>query len=255
MKPLSPNLKYILPRIRKARRILLLLDYDGTLTPIVRRPDKALLSPKTKTVLKNLIKNKCIILSVVTGRSIKKIKALVGLSNIYYAGNHGLEIGFGKSSSVIPEARKSLSLVKKLSAILKKELWAVKNAEIEDKGVTISVHYRRVSSRQIPQLKKIVSEITQSYVKSKKIIVGGGKKIIEIRPPVKWDKGKYCLYLLKKFKGALPVYIGDDITDEDAFKALKKKGITIFVRGEKKTSCAQYYVTSIAKVAVFLKSI
>ena len=86
-----------------------------------------------------------------------------------------------------------------------------------------------------------------------------GKMVLEVRPAANWDKGRYCLYLMNKlkYKGEkiIPVYIGDDITDETAFKLLKKKGITIFVRGERKTSLAEYYLNSTNEVISFLKKL
>jgi len=80
--------------------------------------------------------------------------------------------------------------------------------------------------------------------------------VLEVRPALNWDKGRYCLYLMNKLKGKrekiAPVYIGDDVTDETAFKVLKEKGITVFVKGERKTSLAEYYLSSTNEVVKFL---
>lgn len=259
MKPLRPNLKYILPKIEKAPHILLFLDYDGTLAPIVDRPSKAVLSLRTRLILRKLSKSKRIILSIVSGRPLRQIKKLIGLRNIYYAGNHGLEIGLGKRGYIIPEAKKSLLLIRRLKKALSRELKPIGSLEIEDKGIVLAVHYRRVRKNLIPQLEQIFFKTTRPYHKSREIKVARGKKVLEIRPPVEWDKGRYCLYLLnrlkRKKKSLLAVYIGDDVTDEAAFKILRKKGITIFVKGEKKTSSAEYYLNSSREAADFLEKI
>lgn len=259
MKPLPSNLIYILPKIENAPRVVFFLDYDGTLTPIVDKPARAVLSPKTKFILKKLSEDKRIIVSIVSGRSLSQIRKFIGLKNIYYAGNHGLEIALGERSYIIPEAKKSLALIRSLKKALLRELKSIRSAEVEDKGIILAIHYRRVRKSLIPQIKKIFLEVTRPHLKSKKIRIAKGKKVLEIRPSVEWDKGKYCLYLLnrlkRKNKRILPVYIGDDVTDEDAFRVLRKKGVTIFVKGEKKTSSAEYYLDSSDEVNDFLTKV
>jgi len=259
LKFLSHNLKNILPKIEKSDRIVLFLDYDGTLTPIVKSPDKAFLSSSTRKILKELSDNRKITVSIVSGRSLQKIKKLVALDNIYYAGCHGMEIEYAGKTFVVPDAKKSLPILKRLKKKLRKELCCIKNVEIEDKGLVLAIHYRNVRKGCVLQLKKIFSENVRPYLYSKKIRIANGKKVIEVRPPVDWDKGRYCLYLLKKLerkgKSLLPVYIGDDETDETCFKALRRSGVTIFVKGEKRSSQAVYYLNSPAEVRALLKGL
>ena len=104
MKSLSKNLKCVLSRIKKADSILLFLDYDGTLTPIVKTHYKAILQTKTKNLLKSLVKNKSVELSIVTGRSLTDIKRLVGLKGICYCGCHGLDIDAVPKRGVLKKA-------------------------------------------------------------------------------------------------------------------------------------------------------
>jgi len=253
------NLNTILTKIESAKHLLLFLDYDGTLTPIVNRPDKALLSQDNRQLLKSLTKNEKIIISIVTGRDLKKIKRLIRIKDIYYAGCHGLEISSKTKDYVLPQVRKTLSILSKIKHALKKELKDIKSAQIEDKGLILALHYRRVHKSQILKVRKIFYDYLKPYIDSKKVKVGKGKKVLEVRPPLDRDKGMYCLHLLdslkKRYKNILPLYIGDDDTDETAFRALKKKGITIFVKGEKKTSSAEYYLGSTEEVSGFLKKL
>lgn len=240
--------------------ILLFLDYDGTLTPIVESPERAVISCQTKELLKRLSRNTKCKLAIISGRALKDIKKLVGLKNIIYSGNHGLEIEGPKikfKSSVSFEYQKILKQIKN-SLILK--FFGIKGILIEDKGLTLSIHYRSVDKKQIPRVKTIFHEIVIFYMARNKIKIRPGKKIWEIKPPVEWDKGKVVLWLLARQKFALqdksfiPIYIGDDKTDEDAFKVLKNKGLTIFV-GQPKISAAQYYLKNTGEAREFLKRI
>jgi len=257
LKSALSNLKDILQKKEKASHLLLFLDYDGTLTPIVKNPDKAILSPKTRNLLKSLTKKKSITVSIVSGRGLKKIKSLVGIKGLQYAGCHGLEISSKVNGYAFSHIKKYLPLIKDIKKGLAKQLRKVDGAQIEDKGIVLALHYRRVPKATIAQVKQIFDKVTKPYIESKRIRIGKGKKVLEVRPSVDWNKGKYCLYLLnnlkKRYKNLLPVYIGDDETDEAAFRALKQKGITIFVKGEKKTSSAKYYLSSTEEVVDFLK--
>ena len=117
-----------------------------------------------------------------------------------------------------------------------------------------------VDEKDIQEFLNIFNEITDPYIVRSKIKINSGKKVYEIRPPIMWDKGKVALWLLARQQfllernKILPVYIGDDVTDEDAFKALKKKGLTIFV-GERASSEAEYYLKTTEEVAEFLRLI
>lgn len=237
--------------------ILLLLDYDGTLTPIVESPKDAIISKETKELLGRLCKNPNYSLGIISGRSLEEIKKIVGIKNIIYAGNHGLEIEGPKikfTSQVSPRLR---SVIRNIAQDLRSKLSDIEGVLVEDKGLTLSIHYRLVKENDIPIFEKIISEVTNPYKVRDKIKVNPGKKVYEIKPPVQWDKGKVVLWLMvrQQFssgeKKVLPVYIGDDVTDEDAFKVLKRKGLTIFV-GESLRSNADYYLKNTEEVIKFL---
>lgn len=240
------------------RYIFLFLDYDGTLTPIVESPEKAAISPQIKALLKRLSRNTKFKLAIISGRSLKDIKKMVGLENIIYSGNHGLEIEGPKikfKSSASPQYK---TILKQIKDSLNAKLFGIKGIFIEDKGLTLSIHYRLVDKKQIPKVKTIFHEATIFYLLRNKIKIKPGKMVFEIRPPVEWDKGKVVLWLLARQKFALgersfiPIYIGDDKTDEDVFGVLKNKGLTIFV-GQPRASYAQYYLKNTEEVGEFLK--
>jgi len=244
----------------KDKLIFLFLDYDGTLTPIVQSPDKAIISKKTMEILRRLLKNPHCRVAIISGRALKDIKNKIGLEGIIYAGNHGLEIDGPKIKFKAPVPSGYMAILKKIKAILKKKLSKIRGVIIEDKGLTLSVHYRLVDIKDAGLVKTIFHETLAHYIVNNKIKIKPGKKVLEIRPPLEWDKGKIVLWLLARLKFDLgkepyiPIYIGDDITDEDAFKALKNAGLTVFV-GDPGSSRAKYYLKNTQEVTEFLEQI
>ena len=240
--------------------IFLFLDYDGTLAPIVNKPEKAVISKETKELLKKLLDNPRFKLSVISGRSLKDIKDRVGINGIIYVGNHGLELEGPKIRFRSPFPSKYRTTLDRIKDDLSRKAGVVKGVFLEDKGLSLALHYRLVDKKQVPMLKTLFHEAVIYYLVKNEIKIKEGKKVLEVRPPVDWDKGKIISWLLARQKFAvsnslvMPVYIGDDMTDEDAFIALKNKGITIFVGKPGKTQ-ARYYVKDTNQVSEFLKSL
>jgi len=240
--------------------IMLFLDYDGTLTPIVKTPDEAVIPPKAKGLLQALVKARGCKVAVISGRALADVKKMVGVKGIIYSGNHGLEIEGPKirfGNQVSSWMRSTINDVRKT---LGQRLSGIKGVIIEDKKMTVSIHYRLAKPSEALLVKKTVDEIALPYAKRKLIKVNHGKKVIEIKPPVKWDKGKIALWLLSRHQFEVgdekifPVYVGDDLTDEDAFSVLKNKGLTVFV-GKPRASKAGFYLKDTKEVGMFLKHI
>jgi trehalose 6-phosphate phosphatase len=260
LKHLSRNLNKISDKLQLADKLVVFLDYDGTLAPISRDPEKAILPKDTSAVLRRLRNNKNIVVAIVSGRLLSQVKKMVSIKGIYYAGCHGLEIE-NKGYACHPSRLKSvIELLKRIKPMLEKELKSsrlARYAEVEDKGLILALHYRKSDKHNQRRIKKIFHEIARPYAASGDIAVSNNKKVLEIGPNVRWDKGRYCRYFLNslniKAKNILPVYIGDDKTDDSAFKVLRKTGLTIFVRGERRTSLAEYYLDSTNEVKGFLE--
>lgn len=259
MKYLFDN-KETIRRFLTGRFVYLFLDYDGTLTPIVESPGRAALSEEARGLLDELSKSPKLKLAIVSGRSLKELQKIVHLNDIIYVGNHGFEIKGPKFRFEGPISTGFKAALKKIKEDLDRRLSAVKGVFIEDKGLTLSVHYRLVNTKDELLVKNIFYESIQPYLISKKARLTYGKKVFEVRPVAKWDKGKAVIWLLARerfrLKGnlALPVYIGDDLTDESAFNALKKKGLTISV-GKAMLLTATYYLNNTSEVIRFLKLI
>lgn len=243
-----------------SRPVYLFLDYDGTLTPIADTPDKAVISKEARKMLHELSLARECKLAIVSGRSLKDIMGIIGLKDIIYSGNHGLEIHGPKlefSSVVAPGFG---GMIKKIKADLGKKLARIKGVILEDKGHTLSVHYRMVKQPELPLVMTAFHETTAHYLVNGKIKIKTGKMMLEVRPPINWDKGRSVMWLLARQqfisgeRRVLPVYIGDDATDEDAFAALGKRGITVFV-GKPGKSRADYYLKDHKDVMKFLNII
>lgn len=240
--------------------VLLFLDYDGTLTPIVESPAKAVIPSGVKALLEKLAKVPACRIAIISGRTLKDIKKMAGIKGIIYAGNHGLEIEGAKikfEGMVSPKLKRA---IRQLRNDLNKRLCMVKGVFIEDKTLTLSVHYRLAGKKDIPLIKNILEQTARPYITSRMLKINPGKKVFELRPAVEWNKGKVVLWLLARQQFAMgetricPVYLGDDITDEDAFRALKNKGATVFV-GNPRASEARYYLKDNREVARFINYI
>lgn len=226
------------------QKILLFLDYDGTLTPIVKRPELAILEPQARHLLKKLSRK--VKLCVISGRSLADIKKLIKLKGIIFAGNHGLEIDYNGRLFIHPSALRFRHRLDNILVTLKEKLKDIPGIFIEDKGATVSVHYRNVKNKYIEKIKN-------TFKISYGARITRGKKVFEVRPPVRWDKGMAVKKIIGLAGGnCLPIYIGDDTTDEDAFRALKKRGLAIFVGRPQKTA-AKYYLKNTKDVVEFLK--
>jgi trehalose 6-phosphate phosphatase len=244
---------------RAASHRLLLSDYDGTLTPIVGRPDDAVLSSGIRNRLIGLAKKPDFSVGVISGRGMRELKAMVGIEGIYYAGNHGLEIEGPGLSYITPAAGTTRPLMQELAEQLASNLADVDGVIIQDKGLSVSIHYRLVVGGEDRTVTDIVHRLTTVPCNEGKIRVFSGKKVWEIRPPVDWDKGKAVETIageVKKLRHAerlLTVFLGDDVTDEDAFRVMRRPGgWGIYVGGGAVTSAAGYYLSSTSEVEDFL---
>ena len=216
---------------RRAGRMLVALDFDGTLSPIVPRPGDAALLEGLGEPLRRLAARPDTVVAIVSGRGLADVRARVKLDAVYYAGNHGFEIegpGLDRIHDAARSARPALAgAASSLAAALKDE----PGAEVEDKEWTLTVHYRR-AERDGADAR--VREAVHRHGRRPGLRVTEGKKVFEIRPDVEWDKGAATRFLLdvlgEEGEGPLPaIFIGDDRTDEDAFAVVRELGGGIVV--------------------------
>ena len=252
MNHLFGNWENIRARIQKAQNLFLFLDYDGTLTPIVSRPEMALCPSEVKRLLVRLRDLPGIYLAIISGRSLEDLREKVGVSGIVYVGNHGLEIenpaGSHKKVLVLTRKWELNRITQNLQDSLKK----IPGVLFEDKGPILSVHYRNVPQRFFLKVSRAIEEQLQQWRDHWK--KASGKMVFEIRPNVDFHKGKAVREILKGFpsKRLLPIYLGDDQTDEDAFRVLKGQGISVFVGLAGFPSGADFFLRNPDEVLDFL---
>ncbi|KAG2605407.1 probable trehalose-phosphate phosphatase 8 [Panicum virgatum] len=240
------------------KRIVMFMDYDGTLSPIVTDPDMAFMTAEMREAVRGVAKH--FPTAIVTGRCVEKVCSFVGLSELYYAGSHGVDIK-GPSSKddqmvLLQPAREFLPVIDKAFRALEERTRATPGARVEHNKFCLSVHFRCVAEKSWSPLAEQVKAVLRDFPKLK---LTEGRKVLEIRPAIMWDKGRAVEFLLKSLgfddrSDVLPVYIGDDRTDEDAFKVLKKRGqgLGILVSKCPKETDASYSLQDPTEVMEFL---
>ena len=245
----------ITDQLQKASAKVLMLDFDGTLTPIVKSPEAVKLSIEMKNLLRKLSQKQGLYLAIISGRSLKDLKKKVSLSNIIYSGNHGLEGKILKEKYCFPISDKTLMALKIIRKQLNQIAGQYKGVFIEDKRLVLSFHYRMAGAK-IPEVKSAFKKVVKPYVQDKLISILAGKMVFSIRPEVDWNKGNFARLVIDKIQKKIKappvaIFIGDDTTDEDVFLTLKR-GITIKVGGDEQSQ-AKYRLTDTDDVLRFLE--
>lgn len=257
--PHTRSLGDALTRRFAGKQLAVFLDYDGTLTPIRARPEDAVISDSMREAVQRLAER--VPVCVVSGRDRKVVQELMGLDNLIVAGSHGFDIWSPDRGSIQREEGVSFqNLLREVEAKLRAELSNIPGALVEPKKSSVAVHFRLVSPEQQSRVQEIVDAILNEHPAELKVTPG--KMVFEIQPKLDWNKGKAVLYLLEALgldrDDVVPIYLGDDITDEDAFRALAGRGISIFVGSAddpetaNRTTNADYVLNTIGEVEEFL---
>jgi trehalose 6-phosphate phosphatase len=242
----------IVRRIQQ-KQLVVCLDYDGTLTPIVDRPEQALLSTSMRQTLTELAGRWP--LMIISGRDRADVQRLVQLDDIFYAGSHGFDITGPHGQQMSCEREEEfLSSFDFVEQELMRRLARVEGVLVERKKFSIAVHVRGVAREDAKKVEVIVDDILGRHPDLRK---GFGKQVFELQPRLDWHKGKAVLWLLQVLhldeSAALPIFIGDDRTDEDAFKTLSDRGIGIVVEAGSRPTAATYVLKQPAEVQSFLR--
>ena len=236
-------------------RTAVFLDYDGTLAPIVDYPALAYMSEEMRSLVHEL--SKWCPTTIVSGRSVDTLQKFVRLKNIYYVGSHGLDIVGPAPSGLKRDAGEDVSSVIDLAHFaLLRAVDEIQGATVEHAGYTISVHYRLVDYQDIELVEAAVYGVIMDYPD---LQITAGKMVYEVRPRLDWDKGKAVLWLLEALDlnkpEVVPLYLGDDTTDEDAFWVLRNVGIGILGSDTPKETFASYSLKDTIGVQQFLEQI
>ena len=235
------------------RSLAIFLDYDGTLTPIVSHPEKAFLSDSTRQTLRALAMQAPV--AILSGRELEDVRKRVAIDAIVYAGSHGFDIA-GPRRLRRQEAIEFLPALDVAEKELREKLAGIAGALIERKRFSIAAHYRKVNESNFSKLERAVSEVAVRHRELRRM---EGKKVYELLPCTDWDKGKAVLWLLENLgleHGKVrPIYIGDDRTDEDAFRALGQCGAGILVSEQPRPTAASYSLKDPTEVERFLREL
>jgi trehalose-phosphatase len=235
------------------REIALFLDFDGTISEIVPDPDKAQIRPSIFPLLKDC--SRSFKTAIISGRDRQDVKRRVNIENIFYAGCHGFDIsGPGGFHFVVEEASEILPHLVAARRQLETLLEPFSGMVVEDKKFFTAVHYRHVASIKENDLKEKIRKLVSHY---DKLAIREGKKVIEIGPNLNWNKGtaikKLCEVLEINFTEIVPIFVGDDLTDEDGYKEVRGKGISIKVTYEEPgITEADYWLNDPAEVEKFI---
>ncbi|MHA6795552.1 trehalose-phosphatase [Pseudonocardia bannensis] len=212
------------------RRPAVFLDYDGVLTPIVDRPEDALISDGMRDTVRALAR-RCPV-CVVSGRDRTVVQQLMGIDDLVVAGSHGFDIWSPQEGTIAHDAGSGFSdLIAKVTDRLRSDLGAVPGVVIEPKKASVALHYRLVDPDQHPRTAATVDAVLAEYEGQLKVTPG--KMVYELQPKIDWNKGRAVEYLLTTLgldsDDVVPLYLGDDVTDEDAFRVLSGRGVGIIV--------------------------
>jgi alpha,alpha-trehalase len=221
----------------EGKQLAVFLDYDGTLTPIVEDPTKADLGQDMRAAVAALARE--VTVGIVSGRDLEDLRSRVGLDCVFLAGSHGFDIAGPKGwRETLQKGTEFLADLDGAEKALRERVEAIEGAAVERKKFSIAVHYRRVRQEEVGRVEEAVDRVLDEQ---RRLHKGRGKKVLRLQPAIDWDKGHAVDWLLERLEldrqGVLPIYLGDDVTDEDAFRSLAGRGITVAVRdGERRTA-------------------
>jgi trehalose-phosphatase len=234
-------------------RIAVFLDYDGTLTPIVSHPQDAWLPGSMRQTLRSLAAR--VPVAILSGRDLDDVRGRVLVDGIVYAGSHGFDIaGAGGLRRELGVAY--LPMLDEAETELREALDEIPGAQLERKHFSVAAHYRNVNEQDAFRVALAVDAVAARHRELRRI---DGKKVYELLPDIDWNKGKAVLWLLETLglegRNVLPIYIGDDRTDEDAFRALEQWGIGILVSEQSLPTAARHGLKDPAEVERFLHAL
>ncbi len=223
--------------------VLMIADYDGTLSPMVGEPSDAWLSAGVRDDLRSLATCPRVRLTIISGRDLTDLRARVGVPDAIYAGCHGLEVDGPDMAFSHPEAEAQRDSLRMIGLALNQRIPSVEGMRVEVKRLGLAIHYRDVPSSSMHEVETELARAIQRNGHRLKIF--HGIKVIEILPQVGWNKGRCALWIREAVQRLSPrpvmtLYMGDDWTDEHAFEALEGQAITIKIGGAAPASRAQY---------------
>ena len=246
-------LEHVQEIARSGDRLAVFLDYDGTLTPIVSHPADAWLPDSMRQTLRSLAAR--VPVAILSGRDLDDVRGRVLVDGLVYAGSHGFDIaGAGGLRRELGAAY--LPVLDTAETELREALDEIPGAQLERKHFSVAAHYRNVNENDAFKVALAVDAVAARHRELRRM---DGKKVYELLPDIGWDKGQAVLWLLEAFdlkhQNVRQIYIGDDSTDEDAFRVLQDRGFGILVAEQSQVTAARYSLRDPAEVERFLRAL
>lgn len=235
----------------RGKRVAAFLDYDGTLAAIAPRPEQAVLTADMRAALDAVAR--AWPTAIVSGRALDDLEGRIGLRSVVYAGSHGFDIR-GPAGMRLEVAARVAPALRQAAAELRRSLRGVPGALVEEKRLSVALHYRLAPRGAVRRLERAFRTVARRHPALR---ASEGHAVLELRPDVDWDKGRAVLWILDALgltgPDVLPVYIGDDVTDADAFRALARRGLPILVGSLPWSADAHYALADVLEVGHFLQ--
>lgn len=237
------------------RGVALFLDFDGTLAPIVARPELAELPAATRQLLATLGRKHLV--CVLSGRGLEDLHGKVGIPHLYYASDHGCRIAGPTGTGVYHEVGGDMQEdLESAACVLSGRLANVPGIVVENKVLSVSVHYRLVAEEERTSVADTVAEVISRFPRLR---LASGKLVHELRPNHEWGKGHAMLWLLERLDlnraTICPVCLGDDLTDEDTFRAAAGWGVSVIVGEPDRETLARYRLADTVETPRFLSAL
>ena len=236
-----------------AERLLVFLDFDGTLAPIVPRPDAATLPAPVRRTLDRLARLMPVV--IVSGRTLSDLKRRVGVPGLRYVAHHGLVYKEPGSAMRWRGRRVPRETVRQWMRVLQAAAEGVPGALVEGKGMSVALHHRLVRPADRVRLRRQALRALAPWLADGSALLVRGKCVLEVRPAGSWNKGAAVAALLRRpwARNRVPVYFGDDQTDFDAFRVVRNQGFAVRVGGRRGIAGEHSWVSGPGAVAVLLR--
>lgn len=224
----------------------LFLDFDGTLIELAERPDAIHVPPRLGTLLGRLRERLGGRLAIISGRALEDLERYVPASDIAFSGSHGLELRRADGTRLPLDLPAGLNEVRERVHHFAEERHGLL---VEEKPAGVALHYR-----QAPQEARAVADFMEMLARKQRLIVQRGNMVVELRPEGA-DKGDAIRAFMREpaFRGARPIFLGDDLTDEHAFAAAAETGGAGVLVGPERKTAARYRLPSVAAAAAWLE--
>jgi trehalose-phosphatase len=234
-----------LARRRDGRHLLLLFDFDGTLTPFRPNPEAVHLDDEVRGLLAGLATKPHATVGIISGRRLPDLEKRLKIpGDVYVAGFHGLEIHTPGETFMHPDAAAATSILRGIAESMRAHLTTLPGVFVEDKVFSIALHYREADPAVRLVAQSRFMDVAREYIDAGRLRVLPGACVIELLPGVSWHKGSALQWIRERIERAhgptFTVYVGDDVTDEDAFRAVGPEGMTI--SASERASGAEFFV-------------